>query len=241
MTRKLARHEAIEARLRADIAKGICPVGTALPTEYELAAQHGVSRFTIRRALSSLRAAGLVEPRKGHGTFVIADAPRPGFVQTLSDFEELLQYPEGTLREHLNAQSIALSAQQAGILGCAAGTNWMCLSALRSRRSDGQPFAALTAWIRPDLADVTGLDNPEGKPLLRQIEDVHGVRARLAQVDVLAVATPAPKARLLGTAVGAPALLIRRRYRGSDGQIYLATEMLHPESRFALSVEFARG
>jgi len=100
MSRKGALHQDLEARLRDDIAAGACPVGLALPTEHELAERHGVSRSTVRRALASLRAAGLVEPRKGHGTFVIADRPRPGFVQTLSDFGELLQYPEGTRRAH---------------------------------------------------------------------------------------------------------------------------------------------
>jgi len=116
MSRKGALHQDLEARLRDDIAAGACPVGLALPTEHELAERHGVSRSTVRRALASLRAAGLVEPRKGHGTFVIADRPRPGFVQTLSDFGELLQYPEGTLREKISTTTVAVSGERAALL-----------------------------------------------------------------------------------------------------------------------------
>jgi len=219
MSRKGALHQDLEARLRDDIAAGACPVGLALPTEHELAERHGVSRSTVRRALASLRAAGLVEPRKGHGTFVIADRPRPGFVQTLSDFGELLQYPEGTLREKISTTTVAVSGERAALLDCPSGTEWVRLEALRRIRADGQPFAAL----------------------LRQIEEEHGIQARIALVDVFSAPVPTEWADRLHAAPGAPALMIRRRYRGFDRRIYLATESLHPAGRFALSFEIARG
>jgi len=241
MSRKGALHQDLEARLRDDIAAGACPVGLALPTEHELAERHGVSRSTVRRALASLRAAGLVEPRKGHGTFVIADRPRPGFVPPLSDFGELLQYPEGTLREKISTTTVAVSGERAALLDCPSGTEWVRLEALRRIRADGQPFAALTAWIRPVLAGVADLANPGGRPLLRQIEEEHGIQARIALVDVFSAPVPTEWADRLHAAPGAPALMIRRRYRGFDRRIYLATESLHPAGRFALSFEIARG
>ncbi|MFM1862210.1 MAG: hypothetical protein RLZ26_732 [Pseudomonadota bacterium] len=241
MSRKGALHEDIESLLRDDITSGACPVGVALPTEHELAQRHCVSRATVRRALASLRASGMVEPRKGHGTFVIADRPRPGFVQTLSDFGELLQYPEGTLREKISTTELSVTGERAALLDCPSGTEWVRLEALRRRHSDGQPFAGLTAWMRPALADVADRPNPEGRPLLRQIEEVHGLRARLALVDVFAASVPAEWAVRLDVPPGAAALMIRRRYRGIDRRIYLATESLHPEGRFALSFEIARG
>lgn len=44
--------------------------GTQLPSENELAEAYGVSRITIRQALSSLAAEGFVERIQGSGTFV---------------------------------------------------------------------------------------------------------------------------------------------------------------------------
>ena len=52
------------------IASGQYPEGSVIPTEQELAAELGVSRLTIREAMKTLVGAGLVEIRRGRGTFV---------------------------------------------------------------------------------------------------------------------------------------------------------------------------
>jgi LacI family transcriptional regulator len=50
--------------------------GERLMSEPKLAADLGVSRGTLRGALAELEAAGLIERRKGSGTFVVERAPR---------------------------------------------------------------------------------------------------------------------------------------------------------------------
>jgi GntR family transcriptional regulator len=49
--------------------------GDQLPSENQLAAQHGASRPTIRRALQDLRLKGLIETRQGKGAFVRMPSP----------------------------------------------------------------------------------------------------------------------------------------------------------------------
>lgn len=63
--------------LSEKIHAGEWPAGSKLPTEQVLTEAHGVSRTTVREALSRLQAEGLVETRRGIGTFVV-DAVRPG-------------------------------------------------------------------------------------------------------------------------------------------------------------------
>ncbi len=46
------------------------PVGSKLPSEFELAEQMGVSRPSIREALSALQAVGLIESKPGSGNYV---------------------------------------------------------------------------------------------------------------------------------------------------------------------------
>jgi DNA-binding transcriptional regulator YhcF (GntR family) len=46
------------------------PVGTPLPPEHELAELFGVHRDTVRRAFDILRRYGMLETRRGTGTFV---------------------------------------------------------------------------------------------------------------------------------------------------------------------------
>jgi len=56
--------------LAAEIASGRLAPGAKLPTEPALMTQFGVSRFTIRQALSHLETRGLVRAEQGRGTFV---------------------------------------------------------------------------------------------------------------------------------------------------------------------------
>jgi len=52
------------------IKDGSFPVGSKLPSEFELAEHMGVSRPTIREALSALTAVGLIESKPGSGNYV---------------------------------------------------------------------------------------------------------------------------------------------------------------------------
>lgn len=56
----------IEAILRGEFA-----VDNKLPTEFELTARYAVSRTTIREALSRLRSEGIVESRRGSGSYIL--------------------------------------------------------------------------------------------------------------------------------------------------------------------------
>jgi GntR family transcriptional regulator of arabinose operon len=56
--------------LRQRILDGTMPGGAGLPTEFGLSATYGISRGTVRQALSLLADEGLVERVPGRGTFV---------------------------------------------------------------------------------------------------------------------------------------------------------------------------
>lgn len=56
--------------LAADIVAGRLSPGDRVPAEPELMKRFGVSRFTVRQALSHLESKGLVRAEQGRGTFV---------------------------------------------------------------------------------------------------------------------------------------------------------------------------
>ncbi|MDE2606222.1 MAG: GntR family transcriptional regulator [Burkholderiales bacterium] len=68
----LSRYAAIAASLRARVAAGEWPPGSALPSEQVLASEQGVAVATLRRALELLAAQGVLERVHGRGTFVRA-------------------------------------------------------------------------------------------------------------------------------------------------------------------------
>lgn len=67
--RRTRAYEEIVRQLQALIAEGHLKPGDRLMTERELAEQFGVSRVTVRQALSVLQAMGLTESRIGNGTY----------------------------------------------------------------------------------------------------------------------------------------------------------------------------
>ncbi|MFG2597865.1 FadR/GntR family transcriptional regulator [Streptomyces sp. NPDC048462] len=65
--------EQATSHLRAQITEGHWPVGTKIPGETTLARTLGVGRSTVREAVRTLAALGLLQSRQGAGVFVIAD------------------------------------------------------------------------------------------------------------------------------------------------------------------------
>jgi GntR family transcriptional regulator len=63
-------YQQLNSHLRLLIASGECPVGSKFLTERQISERFEVSRATANKALSNLVSAGLVEFRKGVGTFV---------------------------------------------------------------------------------------------------------------------------------------------------------------------------
>ena len=61
-------------QVKSMIAQGVYKKGDLLPSEKELIEMMGVSRITVRKALQILGEAGVIETRKGKGSFVAVDA-----------------------------------------------------------------------------------------------------------------------------------------------------------------------
>jgi GntR family transcriptional repressor for pyruvate dehydrogenase complex len=80
--RPVRGHHAFEAcveQLATAIRLGVYPTGSPLPAERDLAERLSVSRATLREAIAALRAAGMVETRRGRGggTVVLFKPRRP--------------------------------------------------------------------------------------------------------------------------------------------------------------------
>lgn len=68
--RRTKIYEEVTARIRRLISEGRLGPGDMLPPERELAAALGVSRTSVRDAIRTLEATGLLEPRQGRGTII---------------------------------------------------------------------------------------------------------------------------------------------------------------------------
>ncbi len=82
----------VVSRITAAIRSGKYPSGASLPSERELTGIHGVSRITVRAALSKLERTGAISRIKGKGTFV-APRGRPASASLLASTIHLIYTP----------------------------------------------------------------------------------------------------------------------------------------------------
>lgn len=143
-----ARYEQIAEHLRALIEDS--EPGDRLPTEAELCEQFGVSRMTARQAVQIVAAEGLIERRRGAGTFVRA---RP----VERDLGSPLSFSEAMRRRGMAATSKTLSwgpadptDDERAALGLEPGQSVYALE--RLRLADGAPMAIERAVLPVDLA-----------------------------------------------------------------------------------------
>lgn len=111
--RRSAADDVAQAVVRA-IKAGGYTLGDRLPTEPELARTLGVGRTSVREGISQLRMLGIVEVRRGLGTFVVAEEgdAKLAFLQwTAEHHDQIIALFE--VRMALEASAAALAAQRA--------------------------------------------------------------------------------------------------------------------------------
>jgi GntR family transcriptional regulator len=167
--------QARDALLRA-IREDRFPDGR-LPPEEQLAEQLGVSRGTLRSALQSLSAEGLVSRRRRHGTFVNQHVLRSSMqLNRLIPFARLIEqsgYAASTDPRVARVQPA--SPEEAAELGVAERSE--VLQVFRLLRADGEPVISIT-----DVVPVPRLTVPVSR--LRPAETTFEFLERNAGVVV---------------------------------------------------------
>jgi len=100
--------EVICSQIRGKLMAGELKPGDRLPTERELALQHGVSRTAVREAMRSLEMFGLITLRKGSrgGAFILDNAA--GLVS--QNFRDMLDFGRISLETFLEAHTHMVAA-----------------------------------------------------------------------------------------------------------------------------------
>src|SRR5690606_1010804 len=80
----------VYGQILGGILAGEFPVGARLPAETALSRRFGVSRPVVRAALQRLQRDGLVQSRKGSGSYVLRAPPRD--IGTVTDFHRVARF-----------------------------------------------------------------------------------------------------------------------------------------------------
>lgn len=99
------KYKRLADHLKEEIARLASEGTLRLPTEMELMQQYGVSRQTVRQALSVLQSDGLIEKRRGSGTYIAPSAGSGASPRTIAVLAPHIDDP-AFQRDLLDAQAV---------------------------------------------------------------------------------------------------------------------------------------
>jgi GntR family transcriptional regulator len=213
----LPAYQRIQGSIRRRIEAGDLRTGEAVPSERDLAKLHKVSLMTARHALATLEREGVVERRRGIGTFV--SAPK-------IHFNKLMSYTEQMASRNMTAGSKVLFGriidnEQEANARLSLSPKSSVLKLERLRHAAGEPFALETCYL--SAAQFSGLLSAplDHESLFGVLERDFHVELGYADEEVDATGADSRTADLLGIPRREPLLRIRQVIFSTAGKAIL--------------------
>lgn len=224
--------------LRERILNGALEPGSRLPGELSIAAEYGVSRVTVRRALDTLAIDGLIDRRPGSGTFVREGNSVQPIVADLSNvLSHLVEMGRRTSVRLLSFAYVTPSESVAGSLGLEPGER--AQRSIRVRLIDGAPFSYLVTHV-PERIGVTYSEaDLASMPLLGLLER-SGIMVEEASQSIGATLAGPDVAEALGLEIGSPLLSLTRVVWDPSGQGVEHLHALYRPDRYSFHMDLVR-
>ncbi len=207
-------YKKIQSSIRKRIESSELRPGDVVPSERELAKLHNVSLMTARHALAGLEHEGVVERRRGSGTFV--SAPKIHFNKLMSYTEHMASRGLAPRSRVLFAKIVEHGHEVAARLGLPASSSLVKIE--RLRLTGEEPFALETCYL-PASEFSALMSFPLSRASLFSIlEHDFGIELAYADEEVDATAADTEVAELLGVHKSAPVMRIRQVIYSTKGK-----------------------
>jgi GntR family transcriptional regulator len=225
-------------KLNESLRRGVFPPGSRLPGERDLAASVGVSRSTLRQALSRLAEEGQLDRSSQRGWFVprqmVGEPP-----STLQSFSEMARARGLVPQSKILLQRIRPATfDEAHRLRVAPAARVLELRRLRSM--DAVPICVDTSVIVlalvPGLADLDMTD----LSLYETVERLSQIRIARSSYTVRADASDEATAALLEIPPGAPILVGEETTYSDDGTAILTGTMSYRADAYRFEADLFR-
>jgi GntR family transcriptional regulator len=225
-------YQKIQNAIQRRIEAGRLKPGDAVDSERELARLHHVSLMTARHALSTLEKEGIVQRRRGAGTFV---APPK------IHFNKLMSFTEQMSGRNLPAHSKVLhftgsdaEDEVAAKLALSSGSRLLKIERLRLGANEA--FALETCYL--PAAEFPGLTRSrlERGSLFAMLQHDYGLQLSYADEEIDATSADAKTAQLLHVGKGMPLLRIRQLLYSTKAKPVVYVVGYYPSDRHSLLV-----
>lgn len=224
--------------LRDRIISGAMLFGARLPNENDLARAHGVSRVTVRRALSELQREHLIDRRRSAGTRVVY---RPSPARMTADISGVLanlaDMGRSTTVQLLSFDYVQANGPAAAALD--AGDHELLQRSVRVRSVDASPFSYLVAHVPERIGVTFSAKDLAERPLLELLERA-GVKVERATQRISARLAAPDVARTLGVKTGSPLIELVRTVYDRNGRGVEHLHALYRPDRYGFEFDLVR-
>ena len=198
----------VEATLAEQIAQGQLVAGIQLPTEEQLVDRFEVSRTTIRKAVDNLVARGLIEIRRGKGTFVAHPKVTQDLTELTGFAEDMVVLGRHPSSRLLDKRIVAADGKTASALGIAPGTQVYRIE--RVRLADGIPMSFDETYLPLEIGNKVVSNDLDVEPIFDLLENKYALPLLEASYQLEAVIADERVSQALNIKIGAPIFLIER-------------------------------
>ncbi len=158
----------LESILAAEIAAGALPPGSQVAKEEELVKRYAVSRTTVRQTIQNLVRRGLIEIRRGKGTFVLQPKITQELTQLSGFVEDMQSLGRHASARLLDKQTVPASDSVARQLAITAGTPVVRIQ--RVRLADNSPLSFDETYLPREIGERILENDLETEPIFSLLE-----------------------------------------------------------------------
>ena len=224
VSNSLPLYAKVEAALASSILDGTLPATSQLPTEDSLIERFQVSRPTIRKAIQNLSARGLVEIRRGKGTFVTEPKVTQELTALSGFAEDMHLVGRRPTARVIDTRVVPATEPVARRLALTTGEDVVRIQ--RVRLADGVPMSFDETYLPLELGQKIITNDLAAEPIFSLLEEKYHIPLVEAEYRLEAVSAQPPVAEALGIEPGSPLFLIERTSY-TEGNRPVDYEMLH--------------
>jgi GntR family transcriptional regulator len=198
----------VEEVLASEIADGTLSPGTRLPAEQNLIERFAVSRTTIRQAIQNLIRRGLIEIRRGTGTFVSPPKISQELTELTGFVEDMQALGHHASARLVDQQVVPANESVARQLALAAGT--LVVRIRRVRLADNIPLSFDETYLPREIGEKIVENDLEAVPIFSLLEQKYNMPLVEAEYRLEAVSADGAVAQALDISIGSPVFLVER-------------------------------
>jgi GntR family transcriptional regulator len=225
--------------LRTKIQRGDWAPGDQIPGEQDLCELYGISRTVVRQSLLELELEGVINRRKGKGTFVALPKINEGLVQKLTGFyQDMLEKGLKPTTKVLHQEVIPAGEKVSQFLGIQPEEK--VVDILRLRFVNEEPIQLVTTYIPFELCPSLASVDLTNRSLYEYLEKEAGIFIFRGRRYIEAVLANDMEATFLNIERGAPLLMLDSISFNESGRPIEYYHALHRGDRSRFEVELRR-